>query len=95
MLNADSANDRTVFWKTHKEEFPRLFVIAQQIFAAPASAAAVERIFGIVGYILSSRRLRTSDFNFENLLFANLNCNVLQIANSKNLSWIIKNKNRF
>ena len=34
-LNADSANDPTVFWKIHKEEFPQLFVIAQQIFAVP------------------------------------------------------------
>ena len=85
LATADSANDPTVFWKTHKDEFPRLFVIAQQIFAAPASTAAVERIFSIPGYILSPRRLRTSDFNFENLLFANLNCNVLGIASSKNL----------
>ena len=95
LVNADSANDPTVFWKTHKEEFPRLFVIAQQIFVAPASTAAVERIFSIAGYILSPRRLRTSDFNFENLLFANLNRKVLPIATSKNLSWIIKNQKRF
>ena len=31
LVNADSVNDPTVFWKTHKEEFPRLLVIAQQI----------------------------------------------------------------
>ena len=85
LVNADSVNDPTVFWKTHKEKFPRLFVIAQQIFAAPASTAAVERIFSIADYISSPRRLRTSDFNFENLLFANLNSNVLRIASSKKL----------
>ena len=50
-----------------------------------ASTAAVERIFSTVDYILSPRRLRTSDFNFENLLFANLNRNVLGIASSKKL----------
>ena len=83
LVNADSANDPTAFWKTHKEEFPRLVVTAQSIFAAPASTAADERIFSTAGYILSPRRLRTSDFNFENLLFANLNRNVLQIATSK------------
>ena len=75
LLNADSANDPTVFWKTQKEEFPRLFVIAQQIFAASASTAAAERILN----------LRTSDFNFENLFFAHLNRNVLRIASSKKL----------
>ena len=31
LVNADSVNDPTVFWKTHKEEFPRFLVIAQQI----------------------------------------------------------------
>ena len=85
LVNAGSVNDPTVFWKTHKEDFRRLFVIAQQIFVAAAATAAVERIFSIAGYILSPRRLRTSDFNFENLLFANLNRNVLRIASSKKL----------
>ena len=85
LVNADCVSDPTVFWKTHKEEFPRLFVTAQHIFAVHASTAIVERIFSIAGYILSPRRLRTSHVNFENHLFANLNRNVLRIASSKKL----------
>ena len=36
----------------------------------------VERLFSICGHILSQRRLRTSDKNFENILFANVNFEV-------------------
>ena len=35
--------------------------------------AAVERIFSIAGYILSQRRTRLTDNNFQNQLFANVN----------------------
>ena len=41
-----------------------------------ASQAPVERLFSISGHILSQRRLRTSDKNFENILFANVNFEV-------------------
>ena len=43
---------------------------------APASQAPVERLFSISGHILSQRRLRTTDKNFENILFANVNYEV-------------------
>ena len=36
----------------------------------------MERLFSISGHILSQRRLRTSDKNFENILFANVNFEV-------------------
>ena len=47
-----------------------------KIFCAPASQAPVERLFSISGHILSQRRLRTSDKNSENILFANVNFEV-------------------
>ena len=50
-----------------------------QILCAPASQGAVERLFSIAGYILSQRRLRTNDRNFENILFANVNFDIFDI----------------
>ena len=38
--------------------------------------APVEHLFSISGHILSQRRLRTNDKNFENILFANVNFEV-------------------
>ena len=50
-----------------------LFEIVKQTLFAPGSTAGVEGIFSVAGYILSERRNRTSDENFENQLFANVN----------------------
>ena len=61
------------FWQTHKQIFPRLFEFVKQTLFAPGSTAGIERIFSVTGYILSDRRTRTSDDNFENQLFANVN----------------------
>ena len=51
--------DPREFWRNHRQSFPRLFEIAKQTLFAD--------------YILSERRNRTSDENFENQLFANVN----------------------
>ena len=47
--------------------------LLKQTLFAPESTAGIERIFSVAGYILSERRNRTSDENFENQLFANVN----------------------
>ena len=52
---------------------PRSFEIVKQTLFALGSTAFIERIFSVAGYILSERRNRTSDENFENQLFANVN----------------------
>ena len=59
-----------------REQYERLYKVSRQMFCAPASQAPVERLFSISGHILSQRRLRTSDKNFENILFANVNSEV-------------------
>ena len=64
------------FWRVNGNKFSRLCVTAKQVFCAPGSAAAVERIFSIAGYILSQRRNRLTDNNFENQLFANVNFDI-------------------
>ena len=68
-----STSDPLQFWRENQSRFPRLYQIARQTFCAPGSTAAVERIFSIAGYILSQRRTRLTDNNFQNQLLANVN----------------------
>ena len=69
----DVAADPLEFWWNHRQSFPRLFEIVKQTLFAPESTAGIERIFSVADYILSERRNRTSDENFESQLFANVN----------------------
>ena len=69
----DVAADPLEFWRNHRQSFPRLFEIVKQTLFALGSTAFIERIFSVAGYILSERQNRTSDENFENQLFANVN----------------------
>ena len=55
------------------QSFPRLFESVKQTLFAPESTVGIKRIFSMAGYILSERRNRTSDENFKNQLFANVN----------------------
>ena len=72
------SDDPLEFWRNHKQAFPRLFEIVKQTLFAPGSTAGIERIFSVAGYILSERRTRTSDENFENQLFANVNLDLCE-----------------
>ena len=60
-------------WNDNRKQYERLY----KVFCAPAIQSPMERFFSISGHILSQRRLRTSDKNFENILFANVNFEVL------------------
>ena len=71
-----SACNRLKFWHENRKQFKLLYKVSRQILCAPASQAPVERLFSISGHILSQRRLRTTDKNFENILFANVNYEV-------------------
>ena len=80
---ADFNGDPSEFWKVNCDKFPRLCLVAKQLFCAPGSTAAVERIFSIAGYILSQRRTRLTDSNFENPLFANVNFEIREHSGKK------------
>ena len=73
---APTSHNPLKFWHEIRKQFKRLYKVSRQILCAPASQAPVERLFSICGHILSQRRLRTSDKNFENILFANVNFEV-------------------
>ena len=73
---APTSHNPLKFWHENRKQFKRLYKVSRQILCAPASQPPVERLFSISGHILSQRRLRTSDKNFENILFANVNFEV-------------------
>ena len=71
------------FWPDNRKQFQRLYKVSRQILYAPASQAPVERLFSISGHILSQRRLRTNDRNFEYVLFANVNYAIFDMKSRK------------
>ena len=70
---ADFSGNPLDFGRVNGDKFPHLCVIARQVFC---STGAVERIFSIACYILSQRRNRLTESNFENQLFANVNFDI-------------------
>ena len=73
---APTSHNLLKFWHENRKQFKRLCKVSRQILCAPASQPPAERLFSISGHILSQRRRRTSDKNFENILFANVNFEV-------------------
>ena len=71
------------FLRENQSRLPRLVVIAKQTFSAPGRTAAVERIFSIAGYILSQRRTRITDDNFQNQLLVNVNRDLPEVPGKK------------
>ena len=83
--NKEICDDPLLFWKKHSTHFPRLSILAKQIFCAPASTAGVERLFSVAGHILSPRKMRLTDANFEHQLFANVNFEMYDQSGRKRL----------
>lgn len=73
------------FWKAHAGKFKRLGSLAKEILCATATTAGVERVFSIAGLLLSDRRLRTGDVNFETLLFCNINKDLIRVIQKRKM----------
>lgn len=82
-IDSQKSDDVLGFWERKKSVFPRLYAITRKVFCVPATTAGVERLFSIAGYILSSRRLRLTDRNFEDQIFAHCNFELLGSAGRK------------
>ena len=63
------------YWKQKESrgEMRGLCRLAKRVFCATPSTAAIERVFSVAGFIVSSRRTLLSDEIFEFLLFNHLN----------------------
>lgn len=57
--------DPLSFWKDHGGTYPNLTLLAQDIFAIPATSASVERVFSQASIAINGRRNRLSGEQFE------------------------------
>lgn len=64
------------FWSTRSVLYSKLYTLAQDLLASPASQAFVERIFSLCGMLTAGRRNRM-DSSLELRAFLRLNGNIL------------------
>ena len=57
-VQESSITDSIAFWRERKSTYCRLFLLAMDVLAAPASQAYVERMFSLTGYLSAGRRNR-------------------------------------
>ena len=62
--------DPLMWWKQHVQEFPRLFRMARQYLAVPATSATPERFFSSVGLVKSDLRGNLLDTTLINVMWA-------------------------
>ena len=73
-----AVNSTLDFWKSNELRFKNLAKMAKKCLGAPASSAAVERMFSIAGHIFSCKRRRMGDVLFAILVFLKLNEAILK-----------------
>jgi hypothetical protein len=69
--------DALTFWSSRHSSYPLLAPLAEDLVAAPASQAYVERIFSVSGWFTSGRRNRLTK-NLQMRVFMKLNSKLFQ-----------------
>ena len=67
--NIENGASPLTWWKGRKEKYPKLSCLARKYLAVQASSTASERVFSLMGNILTKKRLRTTSENFKKLAF--------------------------
>ncbi len=47
--------DPFAWWKTHEGQFPSVGILAKQVLGIPGSRIEIERMFGLIGVLTTSR----------------------------------------
>lgn len=71
--SSDITTDLREFWMTQKYTIPQMFQLARIILSVPATSASAERIFSIVGILLSARRSNLHPLRVEKAMFVREN----------------------
>ena len=75
-VSVTSALHALDFWQERRAVYCRLFVLATDLLASPASQAYVERMFSLCGYLSAGKRNRM-ERNLEIWAFLKMNKNLL------------------
>ena len=57
------------WWKKKESKYPRLSVLARKYLSVQASSTASERVFSLMGNILTKKRLRLTSEHFRKIIF--------------------------
>ena len=68
--------DALTFWKQRHASYSQLADMAEDLIAAPASQAYVERIFSLCGWLTAGRRNRLTK-SLEMKVFLKLNAHII------------------
>lgn len=77
------------FWKKNKEVHPEVYEVASIVHSIPPTQSTVERSFSILSYILSCRRTKLSPELLENILLINLNRELVDEINQRDLEKVM------
>jgi len=82
------AGDALEFWRTHRAQFPALFVVAGSVFGAVGSSASCEREFYIAGRLVAGDRssLSTGSVEMHSLVSSNADLLPFNTASVPSLS---------
>lgn len=78
-------NELSVFWNSMKDTHPEMYQLASIIHSIPPTQTTVERSFSVLGYIFDSRRTNLSPELLENTLLINLNKELADKINKRDL----------
>lgn len=78
-------NDILKFWAENKSLHPEMYVLASILLSIPPSQSTVERSFSVLGYIYNCRRTRLSPELLEAMLHINLNRELVDAINERDL----------
>ena len=78
MPDADSGIDQLLWCKDHQQQFPLLSFLARVVLAVPAASSKNERMFSVVGNIVTLKRASLNPEEGEQLIVIKCNMQLLR-----------------
>lgn len=78
------------FWRQKKIQFPRLFELAQIVYAISPTQAIVERAFSALSHVFSSKRNQLGEQLLDDILMISLNQDLFAMVNNEDTDQVIE-----